>query len=79
MARLYLFVEGQTERTFADILLKPHLATHGVYLHKPILIANARKKGKVHRVEVGETSRPCRMTSGDCSGASLQRMYSLLR
>lgn len=49
MARLYLFAEGQTERTFADTLLKPHLAIHGVYLEKPILIANARRKGKVQR------------------------------
>lgn len=26
MARLYLFAEGQTEQTFANNLLKPHLA-----------------------------------------------------
>ena len=49
MARLYLFAEGQTERTFADTILKPHLAIRDVYLEKPILIANARRKGKVHR------------------------------
>jgi hypothetical protein len=49
MARLYLFAEGQTEQTFADILLRPHLATFGVYLHGVILIAKARKKGVVHR------------------------------
>jgi len=49
MARLYLFVEGQTERTFADTVLKPHLANLGVYLHFPVLIAHARKKGRVHR------------------------------
>lgn len=49
MARLYLFAEGQTEQTFADTVLKPHLAKFGVYMHKPVLIAHARKKGKIHR------------------------------
>ena len=49
MARLYLFAEGQTEQTFADVLLNPHLAVFGVYLHKPVMIAHARKKGLVHR------------------------------
>jgi len=49
MARLYLFAEGSTEQTFADTVLKPHLANLDVYLHKPVLIAHARKKGRVHR------------------------------
>ena len=49
MARLYLFAEGQTEQTFADTVLKPHLANCGVYLRGSILIAHARKKGRVHR------------------------------
>jgi hypothetical protein len=49
MARLYLFAEGQTEQTFADAVLQPHLADKGVYLHNPVLIGHARKKGKVHR------------------------------
>lgn len=49
MPRLYLFAEGQTEQTFADRVLKPHLAARGVYLHPPVLIAHARKHGKVHR------------------------------
>ena len=49
MARLYLFAEGQTEQTFADIVLKPHLANFEVYLNGPVLVAHARKKGKVHR------------------------------
>lgn len=49
MARLYLFGEGQTEQTFADAVLKPHLANVGVYLHRPITIAHAKKKGRVHR------------------------------
>jgi len=47
--RLYLFAEGLTELTFADTVLKPHLARLGVYLHPPILIAHAKKKGRVHR------------------------------
>lgn len=49
MARLYLFAEGPTEQTFADTVLKPHLAKSGVYLHGPVLIAHARKKGRIHR------------------------------
>lgn len=49
MARLYLFAEGLTEQTFADNVLKPHLAQHNVFLHKPVLIAHAKKKGRVHR------------------------------
>ncbi len=49
MARLYLFAEGRTEATFADILLKRHLAGLGVFLHPPVLIAHTRKHGKVHR------------------------------
>ena len=28
-----MFVEGITEQVFADTVLKPHLANHGVYLH----------------------------------------------
>jgi hypothetical protein len=48
MARLYLFGEGRTEETFADRLLKPHLASHGVYLH-PTSVAHARRRGKTHR------------------------------
>lgn len=49
MPRLHLFVEGTTEQVFADTVLKPHLANRGVYLHKPVLVAHARKKGHVHR------------------------------
>lgn len=49
MVRLYLFSEGQTEQTFADNLVKPHLAQHGVFMHNPVLIAHARRKGTVHR------------------------------
>ena len=49
MARLYLFAEGPTEQTFAHTVLKPHLANCGVYMHNPVCIAHARKKGKVHR------------------------------
>ena len=49
MARLHLFVEGQTEQTFADTVLKPHLANFGVFMHNPALIAHAYKKGKFHK------------------------------
>jgi len=53
MVRLYLFAEGPTERTFADVVIKPHLANFGVYMYKPILIANSRHHGQVHRGGVG--------------------------
>lgn len=49
MVRLYLFAEGPTEQTFADTVLKPYLARFGVYMQGPIVIANARKRGKVYR------------------------------
>jgi hypothetical protein len=49
MTRLYLFAEGQTEQTYADTVLRPHLAALGVYMHGPILVAHCRKKGLVHR------------------------------
>jgi hypothetical protein len=49
MPRLYLFAEGPTELTFADTVLKLHLAKLGVYLHPPVLIAHAKRKGKIHR------------------------------
>lgn len=49
MVRLRLFAEGVTEQTFANNMLKRHLANFGVYMEKPVLIAHARKKGKVHR------------------------------
>lgn len=49
MARLYLFAEGRAEQTFADTVLKPHLAEHGVYMQRPLLIAHAHKKHRTHR------------------------------
>ncbi|MBT9317943.1 DUF4276 family protein [Leptothoe spongobia] len=49
MARLYLFAEGQTEQTFADVLMKPHLAQFQVFMHNPVLIAHSKKKGRIHR------------------------------
>jgi hypothetical protein len=49
MPRLYLFAEGQTELTFADTVLKCHLANLGVYLHPPVLIAHSKRKRRVHR------------------------------
>ncbi len=49
MVRLYLFAEGQTEQTFADEVLAPHLAGYQVYLQGAILVANRRRHGLVHR------------------------------
>jgi hypothetical protein len=49
MARLYLFAEGKTELTFADLVLTSHLANHGVYLKHRIEVAHARKNHTTHR------------------------------
>lgn len=49
MARLYLVAEGVTEQQFAARVLTPHLSGFGVYLHPPVLIAHARRKGRIHR------------------------------
>ena len=49
MARLYLFVEGRTEQTFSDTILRPHLANFGVYMQPAVQIAHARRRGVVHR------------------------------
>ena len=49
MARLHLFAEGMSELEFARKVLGPHLGSYGVFLHKPVLIATARKKRIVHR------------------------------
>jgi hypothetical protein len=48
MASLYLIAEGQTEQTFADLVLKPHLADRQVYVFA-MLVAHGKRKGKVHR------------------------------
>jgi hypothetical protein len=49
MVRLYLFAEGQTEQIFARRVLTPHLAAFKVCLQHPVLVANARRKGVIHR------------------------------
>lgn len=48
MRHLYLYVEGQTELTFADVVLKPHLAPFQVYLFVMKAI-HSRSKGKVYK------------------------------
>lgn len=50
MCHLYLYVEGQTEQTFADTVLKPHLAQFEVYLMGPCWPSSAGKKGKYRGV-----------------------------
>lgn len=49
MRYLYLYVEGQTEQTFADVVLGPHLAQFKVYLMGAILAEFGRKKQKISR------------------------------
>lgn len=82
MARLYLFAEGQTEQTFADRVLKPHLAQKNVFMNKPTLIAHARKKGRVHRGG-GRNYRPmrddivCRLKQDQSSDVFVTTMIDL--
>jgi hypothetical protein len=49
MARLCMTVEGQTEQMFVNHLLRPHLASRGVYVTGARLTAFSRKKRHVHR------------------------------
>lgn len=43
--RLYLTVEGQTEKEFAELLLKPHLAGRSIEVRSRVVVTN-RKLGK---------------------------------
>ena len=43
--RLYITVEGQTEKDFADRLLKPHLASYSIDVRPRVVVTN-RKMGK---------------------------------
>ena len=85
MVRLYLFAEGSTEQTFANTVLKPHLAERGVYMHKPMLIAHAHKRHTTHRGG-GRRFLPmqndiCRLLKQDASGdaffTSMIDLYAL--
>jgi hypothetical protein len=49
MRHLYLYVEGQTEQTFADVVLRPHLAQFEVYLMGAVLVTSGRKKQQTYR------------------------------
>jgi Domain of unknown function (DUF4276) len=48
MRCLYLYVEGATELTFADLVLKPHLATFEVFV-EIMRAEHGRTKGKIHK------------------------------
>jgi len=43
--RLYITVEGQTEKQFADLALKPHLANYNIEV-RPRVVVTQRKLGK---------------------------------
>ena len=49
MARLYVFAEGRAEQTFANTVLRPHLARFEVYMQNAVLVAHAHKKHRTHR------------------------------
>ena len=44
-----MFAEGVTEQVFVSDVLTRHLAQFCVYVHNPVLVAHARKKGQIHR------------------------------
>ena len=44
-----MFAEGVTEQVFVSDVLTQHLAQFCVYVHNPVLVAHARKKGQIHR------------------------------
>ena len=48
MTHLYLYVEGQTEQTFADTVLRPHLLKFDVYLMGSVLAQVGRSRGGSH-------------------------------
>ena len=80
MASLNLFAEGQTEQTFADTVLKPHLAKHGVYMDTGlILIANALTRKVKFIGEAAETSTRCKETSFALLSRTPRMMYSSRR
>ena len=49
MARLYVFAEGRAEQTFANTVLRPHLARFQVYMRNAVLVAHAHKNHRTHR------------------------------
>lgn len=49
MRHLYLYVEGPTEQTFVDTVLKPHLAQFEVHLMGAVLAEHSRSGGRQQR------------------------------
>ena len=79
MPRLHMFVEGTTEQVFADTVLKPHLANHGVYLHRAQCWSHTQRRKDASIVVVGGASVPCKMTLTVASKRTPQRMRTLRR
>ncbi len=53
MRRLYLFAEGQTEQTFASVVLKPHLQRRDVPVGDNPHCARKRKNDRFTGVAAG--------------------------
>jgi hypothetical protein len=45
MIRLYFYVEGQTEQTYAETVLRDHLVSFGVYVEGGVLAATRSATG----------------------------------
>lgn len=73
--RVYITVEGDTERAFCDLTLKPHLANREVELGARVVVTNrklgkrggvlsyATFKGDIHRLLKQQSDPTCRFTS----------------
>lgn len=72
MTRVLILVEGQTEETFVDRILKPHLAGFAVYpevtiVHTSKMASGKRYKGGVTTFE--QVYKPLRLLLGDSNVA----------
>jgi hypothetical protein len=47
MPRLFVHVEGQTEQTFVDEILRPHLLSKGYWDVTPGILGNPRRRGGI--------------------------------
>ena len=81
--RLYFIVEGQTEETFVNQVLKPHLATQSIWA-SATCVTTSRRKGIVYRGGVTTYQHPkrditFRMREDQNSNARFTTMLDLYR
>jgi len=78
VSRAHILVEGQTEETFVQTVLRPHLSGFGVHI-TPIVLATGRtKQGKKFRGGVSHYDRviqEIRLLLGDSGAAAVTTMF----